>query len=141
MLRRSFGIEKYDWHVDFFFAITHYEQLPIVSIMEEMDAPRKVMQRVVEKMTEGKIDTGFTYSNPYQRRSIVVIGHSSRGAQFLNSFTHELRHLTDDIAIECGMKMAGEEAAYLTGDVAMKVADIVCDFSCNHCHHNNSCFT
>ena len=79
------------------------------------------------------MDSGFTYSNPDIRRSVMVIGKTSSGPQFLNSFTHELRHLVDDIAKADGMEMSGEGVAYLSGDTAMAMADIVCRLSCDHC--------
>lgn len=133
MLKRSIDIERYSWHVDFFFALTHYEQPPILSCLRSLDASRSVMERVREKMTDDDVNTGFTYSNPRKRSSVVVIGKSSCGAEFLNSFCHELRHLTDDIALEEGMQIAGEEPAYLTGDIALLLSDIVCKLTCKHC--------
>lgn len=83
------------------------------------------------------MDTGFTYSNPEFRESVVVIGSSSSGAEFLNSFVHELRHLTDDIAYTCGYPLRGEPAAYLAGDISMGLSDIVCVMSCEKCRCYN----
>lgn len=83
------------------------------------------------------MDSGFTYSNPDIRRSVMVIGKTSSGAQFLNSFVHELRHLIDDIAVADGMGMSGEAVAYLSGDTAMLVADIVSQLSCDHCRSHS----
>lgn len=133
LILRSFDIEKYDWHVDFFFSITHYEQQPILEVLSNLRASSSVIERIAQKMTDDKVNTGFTYSNAALRSSVVVIGKSSSGAQFLNSFCHELRHLTDDIALEEGMQISGEEPAYLTGDIALLLSDIVCHFTCDRC--------
>lgn len=133
MIHRSFDIDRYNWHVDFFFAITHYEQTPIMEVLHSLHAGNRIIRRVAEKMSDNDINTGFTYSSASLRSSLVVIGKSDSGAQFLNSFCHELRHLTDDIAMEVGIRMAGEEAAYLTGDIALLLSDIVCRFTCTHC--------
>ena len=84
-------------------------------------------------MLRDRMDTGFTYSNPHRMESIVVIGRSSSGAEFQNSYVHELRHLTDDIAYFYGYPLRGEPAAYLAGDIALELSDIVCKMSCDHC--------
>ena len=101
--------------------------------MEELEAPPSILRRVERNMELDQMDTGFTYSNLFLRESVVVIGRSSSGAEFLNSFVHELRHLADDIAYVYGYPLRGEEVAYLTGDIALALSDIVCAMSCDSC--------
>lgn len=54
-------------------------------------------------------------------------------AEFLDSFTHELRHLADDIATFLGINLRGEEVAYLTGDTTRDLAEVVCRLGCPDC--------
>lgn len=70
-------------------------------------------------------------SSPSERASVVVIGHATSVEETVNTFSHELRHLVDDIAAVCGITVSGEEVAYLTGDIALTLASsllhIVCE--------------
>lgn len=131
MIFRSLNIRG--WRCYFFFAIDSYGIDTILDYLGELDAPPAILQRVQTNMLLDKLDTGFTYSNPAQRASVVVLGRQSTGAEFLNSFVHEVRHLTDDIASAYGYPMRGEKVAYLTGEIALHLAEVVCQQCCEEC--------
>lgn len=84
-------------------------------------------------MLRDKMDTGFTYTNPYRHHVIMVVGRSSSGAEFLNSFVHELRHLADDFGRANDISLSGETIAYFSGDMAYALADVVCVLGCDCC--------
>lgn len=131
MIYRSLNIRG--WRCFFYFAIEGYWIDTILDNLGELDAPLSILQRVERNMLADKMDTGFTYSNPSMRASVVVLGRQSSGAEFLNSFVHELRHLTDDISSAYGYPMRGEKVAYLTGEIALHLADIVCSQCYDKC--------
>lgn len=131
MIRRR--IEIAQWTCDVYISIDGYWIEAITRSFLDCGASDSVIRRIQENMERDDMDSGFTYSNPDIRRSVMVIGKTSSGPQFLNSFIHELRHLVDDIAKADGMEMSGEGVAYLSGDTAMTMADIVCRLSCDHC--------
>jgi hypothetical protein len=133
MIYRKIYINK--WTAHFYFAIQHYWIEEIEGKMQSLGASRKVLDRVVRNMRKNEMNTGFTYSKPSKRESIVVVGRSSSGGEFLNSSTHEIRHLVDDIAKEDNMQMSGEGVAYLTGDIVNQLADIISKFSCECCRN------
>lgn len=121
------------WECELYVSLDGYWVEDIIDSMLGCGASESVIRRISMNMRRDEMDTGFTYSNPALRRSVMVIGRTSEGKQFLNSFVHELRHLVDDIAESSGMQITGEGVAYLTGDIAMSLADIVCALSCDHC--------
>lgn len=84
-------------------------------------------------MESGRYNRGFTFNNPDLKRSVVVVGPTTSGKQFQNSFTHELRHLADGIAKYIGVDLDSETPAYITGDTAMELADVVCRMGCDEC--------
>lgn len=84
-------------------------------------------------MLRDRMDTGFTYTNPYRRHVVMVVGRSSSGAEFINSFVHELRHLADDFARGNDFALDGEPIAYFSGDMAYALADVVCALGCDCC--------
>lgn len=131
MIFRALNIRG--WRCLFYFSIDRYWVTDILNRLRELQAPPSILQRVERNMLADSLNTGFTYSNPTLRSSVVVIGRSSSGAEFLNSFVHELRHLTDDIAYTYGYPLRGEPAAYLNGDISLMLSDIVCTLTCNEC--------
>ncbi len=133
MIYREVHIEGAEWTAHFYFAIDTYWESEILARLRAMGASRQVTSKIARSMHDNKLDTGFTYSKPAKRESIVVVGRASNGGEFLNSTTHEIRHLVDDIAKTDAMPMCGEGVAYLTGDIINEIADIVCKFSCDCC--------
>lgn len=129
-------VEKSHWRCDVYVAIHSYKVDEVIRALDECGAPDAVLTRAKERMERDDVDTGFTFSNPRTRRSVMVIGKTSEGKQFLNSFVHELRHLVDDIAVTDSLEMSGEAVAYLSGDIAMELADFVCSLSCDHCRQS-----
>ena len=130
-------IEIAQWTCELYVSLDTYWIEAITKSFLDCGALPSVIHRIRRNMVRNDMDSGFTYSNPDIRRSVMVIGRTSSGAQFLNSFVHELRHLVDDIAVADGMGMSGEAVAYLSGDAAMLVADIVCQMSCDHCRSHS----
>lgn len=137
MLVRDIYLPKYDWHARVYFAISKYNIEDVARSLREIDCPGRILRQAIRQMVRGEVNTGFTYSNKRCRRTVMLVGKTDSGEEFLNSFSHEQRHLCDDIANAFGMHMSGEEVAYLTGDISLKLADIVCHYSCDHCRDHD----
>ena len=133
MIHRVLNIGK--WVVDFLFTTTEYDEEGVLAFLYDIDAPIEVMRRAYKIMESGRFNRGFTYNNPNLMRSVVVVGPTTSGKQFQNTFTHELRHLADGIANHLGVSLDSEMPAYITGDAAMELADVVCTLGCEHCNH------
>ena len=136
MIVRDVHIPAYGWYARFYFKIRAYHIGDVVYSLEDIDCPEHILRQAVDHMMRDTLNEGFTYSNRSLRRSVVLVGRTSSGKEFVNSFAHELRHLTDDIASEEGMPTSGEEVAYLAGDIAEALGDVVCKMSCDKCRHN-----
>ena len=91
------------------------------------------MKNAGELMSKGEYNTGFTYTNPWNRRAVVVIGPTTSGAEFTDTLTHEIHHLAVAIASELGIDLESETPAYLAGDSARALAEVVCELGCEHC--------
>lgn len=61
----------------------------------------------------------------------VVIGPTTSAAQFQNTLVHEIHHLAVAVADSLGVDLEGETPAYLAGDSAMSLADIICRLGCD----------
>lgn len=133
MLHRVIAIGR--WVIDFLFAPVRYDREAVFACLYELEAPRFILRRAWKIMEDDEPNKGFTYSNSRMRRAVVVIGPTTDSGEFLNTFTHELRHLADAIAKSIGYKLDSEGPAYLTGEAAMALATTICELGCP-CHHN-----
>ena len=131
MIIRDLYIEQYRWHVHCYFAVDKYYTKEILSVLDALGCSDIVYDRVAVKMEQNDLNTGFTYSNKISHETLMVIGKASSNAEYVNSISHELRHLCDDIASVTNMQTSGEEVAYLTGDVASQIADVIQVLVCN----------
>ena len=129
------------WVVDFLFAVKKYDIEGTLACLWDAGAPRWVMKEAEDLMLNCDFDCGFTYSrrsdyrfiNLEKHRAVVLIGPTSSGAEFIDTFVHEVRHLADAIAKSIGVELDSEDAAYLSGDAARELADVVCHLGCRSC--------
>jgi len=119
-----------DWIVDFLFAERKYDIDGIIACLYDAGAPDNKIQQALDLMDSCQYNCGFTFSNPYNRRGVVLFGPVDSAPQFLNTFVHEIRHFTDNIASYYDYPLDSESAAYLSGDTAMALADAVCKLGC-----------
>ena len=131
MVRQTLRIGR--WLVYFFFLTDDYDRETIMSFLETFDASDEVIQRVEDIMSDWHFNWGFTFSNPDIRRSVVVIGPSSSGAEFVNSLAHELHHLSVAIADSLGYELNGETPAYIQGDTMGEFLSLICELGCERC--------
>lgn len=121
-----------DWKCDYWFLEEKDTQIwYIFSQLQDMGADDEILDNVVE-LLENR-NTGFIFTNPEYQRSLVIVGKTTSGEEFLNTFIHETIHLTGIISSMYEADMKGEKIAYMIGDACQLLADIICKFSCNHC--------
>lgn len=121
------------WVVDFIFATKYYDIDGILSCLYDAGATGWMMDEAEELMSEGGYNTGFTYANPGIHRAVVVVGPTTSGAEYIDTLVHEIHHLAVAIASELGIDLESETPAYLAGDSARALAEVVCELGCEHC--------
>lgn len=139
MIRRSLVIGN--WVSDFMFATDRYDIDDVLSCLYDAGAPEWALEEAEDLMENCDYNCGFTYSGPQRyryinakrHRAVVLIGPAESGAEFLDTFTHELYHLVVAIASEMGVDLEGEAPAYIAGDSARELAEVVCRLGCDHC--------
>lgn len=131
MIGRTLNIGR--WLVEFYFAEDGYDADALLDRMFDFGASAKVMRQAMSLMESGDKNTGFTFSNPYDRVAIVAIGPTTHGEEFINTLTHEIHHLAVAIAASLGIDLESETPAYVAGDSAMALAETICELGCRHC--------
>jgi len=135
MIVQDFILEKYDWHVRVYYAVSSYWIRSIVSDLEHIGCRGKNLERSYESLEKGDLNTGITYSNLRLGETVMVISLASSPQEFLNSWMHEMRHLSRHIEQAYDIDPYGEEAAYLAGSIGQKMFGIAKKFLCEHCRH------
>lgn len=123
------------WTILFLFSFDQYDADRIHDALLWVDAPNSIISQVERNVQSGRLNEGFTYSEPSARRTVVAVGKTSTGPEFMNTTVHEMVHAALHIAREDKIDPYSEELAYLIGDITHEVSDIVCELSCPHCMH------
>lgn len=122
------------WHVEFYFGPDGYDVDLLVERMNDFGAPVDDMRKALSLMESGEMNTGFTFPNPRERVALIAIGPTTSGEEFQNTLVHEVHHLAVVIAANLGIDLDGEGPAYISGDAAKELADVVCTLGCTRCH-------
>lgn len=121
------------WTAIFLFSFENLEKKEVLQQLIDCEPPASIVKKVEENLRKNRLDEGFTYSNADIRKSVVYVGPTSSGGEFLSSFVHELAHVVCDICVTDKISLRGEKIAYLTGEIARRLSDVVCFFSCDSC--------
>lgn len=132
MVSRSIRLRH--WDIVFYFSSDSDKFGRIRAALLWADAPDSILRQVSDNLSAGRLNEGFCYSNPRERKTVISIGRTSSGPEFLDTVVHEITHVTQDIASTDGIDPFGEEFAYLAGDISHSISDVVCEMSCPKCH-------
>lgn len=133
MIIQDIYLNEYDWHVRIYYAVTTYWTDRIASDMERVGCSGIRLERAYRSLSKGDLNTGITYSNLRTGETVMVISLTSTTSEFLNSWMHEMRHLSRHVEQAYGIDPYGEDAAYLEGEIAQKMFRVARRFVCEHC--------
>lgn len=133
MIRRLLHTDG--WTVHFFFAPDGYDEEELLDLLYDLDASDEILVQASRKIRARRPNEGFAYSNPYLREAVIVVGPAVSGEQYLNSIVHEIHHHSVAIADDMGADLKGEAPAYIAGDTAEVLVDVICMLGCG-CRKN-----
>lgn len=121
-------IRKYDWSVRFFFDTNKDDIEDVYKYLLDNDYPITAIDKIRDEDIISGPNTGLTMS--HDRRSVVLVSHTSSMTEFFNTLIHELRHLVDFISLRYDLGFTGETTAYLSGEIAACLYPYVVDYIC-----------
>ena len=131
MITRKTNIRH--WEILFLFSFDTADMESIYDALVWAEAPDSVFHEVSENVSSGRLNEGFTFSNPSLRRSVLAAGKAASGPEMLNTIVHEIVHVAQHISEEDGLDTRDERFAYLCGDISSSVCRTVCTLSCPRC--------
>lgn len=88
---------------------------------------------IIRRMISSEWNKGATFSNPYRRRSVMMIGRATSWEQFFDTVLHETKHVVDDITWAYDVMNYGEPPAYLQGYIGRQMAPMIRRIGCPCC--------
>jgi hypothetical protein len=138
MIQRNLDIGR--WHVEFYFCPDGYDFYALYERLYDLGADLNVLRSASELMEREEMNTGYTFSNPYDHVALVAVGPTTSGGEFIDTFVHELYHLAVGIAQDLGVDLTSEAPAYMIGDMTRDLASTICELGCSRCHKSGDQF-
>lgn len=119
------------WSIVLFVNIDYNEYYKIESALTDILAPTSVIDDIYNKISN-EYDSGFTYSNPDYRASVVGINKTTSRAELIDSIIHEVDHVQADICHYYNIPLDSEAAAYLIGYLGKSFYKVCSKLFCNY---------
>lgn len=133
MLRQRIYIPRYHWEVVVYYESDYRDASYILWELDETGVDNDTYWKAARNLEAGLTDTGLTYSNMNEKKSVIVLSKTSSKAEFANTWFHELIHCANHIALANGLDPMGEPIAYVGGELAREMQPIAARLMCPTC--------
>lgn len=133
MLRQRIYIHRYHWEVVVFYESDYRDASYILKELDETGVDDDTYWKAARNLDAGLTDTGLTYSNMDEKKSVIVLSKTSSKAEFANTWFHELIHCANHIALANNLDPMGEPIAYVGGELARAMQPIAARLMCPNC--------
>lgn len=130
MIRDYLDIDRH-WGILAYYDATPSDFSQLGPILREFGCPEWEIERAYG--TIHLTDKAFVFTAPWARMSVMVVGHVTHPAQFLNSLLHEFDHLQHAILTYYNVEHGTEDAAYLQGYLGQVAYEGVMPILCPVC--------
>ena len=121
MITQEFIVDRRYWKVYVYYDVTSKDVTRIINKLYEIEFPRSYITNAYTTLNSNKLNQGLTQTNNRLKTSVIVFTKTSNASQFVNSFVHEIGHLSNHIARTYNLDLNGEEVQYIAGDIAQKM--------------------
>lgn len=119
MLKQSFYLDNYDWHITVYYSIHTYHVDEIMQHLHRIGIKGEDADKAYKNLSSGEVNKGITFVK--NGEAVAVIGRASSAAQYADSIQHEIQHLAIFIADAEGIPLKDEEVCYIGGEIARKM--------------------
>ena len=136
MIKQEFIVDKVYWKVYVYSDVTPKDAIEIVTKLQEIKLPKSYITSAYTTLISNKLNQGLTETNSKLKKSIVVFTKTTNASQFVNSFVHEIGHLSNHIARTYNLNLNGEEVQYIAGDIAQQMFKRCHTLMCDYCREH-----
>lgn len=110
-----------EWGVLLFYDFDYADRTEMSAIMDSFGVYDAEIRRALNVLFDP--NSGMTISRPDLRMSAMFISDATSVEQFIDTVAHEIDHVQSAICDYYGIDYGGEDAAWLQGFLAQKVAE------------------
>ena len=133
MIKQEFIVDKVYWKVYVYYDVTPKDTIEIITKLQEIKLPKSYITSAYTTLVSNKLNQGLTETNSKLKESIIVFTKTTNASQFVNSFVHEIGHLSNHIARTYHFNLNGEEIQYIAGDIAQQMFKQCHTLMCDYC--------
>jgi len=135
MITHVFYIHQHDWLVKAYINSDDSDADLILGDLLSVGADMDTMRDAFRNLREWKVNTGLTYTSPWNRTTIMVVSKTTSAKEFFNTLVHEMCHAQIHICKYQGIDLESEEAAYFIGGLARDMFPPVRHLLCESCRN------
>lgn len=124
MIKQKIYLEKYDWDVLVFYGMQKADVDEVCDSLVQIGCTGSAVDSAREHFLRDETNTGLTYSNLSERKSVVSVSRTTSEYEFVNTVTHEMFHIVSHVCDSLGIDMKSEEPCYLMGWLCQAVSRI-----------------
>lgn len=118
MIEQKLHIKEIGWNLRIFYCPkTSIQRSIVLQCLHDAGCTGSNFRRAMTLLSIGAVNTGLIYSNKSERKSIIVVGHSSNVGEFINTLTHEINHFIEHVMEALHIQSGAEDEAYFTGEL------------------------
>lgn len=121
MVVQHVTIPTADWNVTICYDAKPKNTECIIDALCDLGCPQRHLYKAERLLRSGIPNEGLTYSNEYERHTIIVVGHTSSIGEFISTIIHEVDHMVDHISQYYNIPYDSEENSYIIGDVTKTI--------------------
>lgn len=133
MITQEFIVDRRYWKVYVYYDVTSKDITRIVTKLHKIGFTRSYITSAYTILNSNKLNQGLTQTNSRNKTSIIIFTKTSNASQFVNSFVHEIGHLSNHIARTYNLNLNGEEVQYIAGDIAQEMFKQCHTLMCDCC--------
>ena len=133
MITQEFIVDRVYWKVYVYYDVTSEDAIDIITKLHKLKLPKSYITSAYTTLISNKLNQGLTETNSKLKESVIVFTKTSNASQFVNSFVHEIGHLSNHIARAYNINLNGEEIQYIAGDIAQEMFKKCHRFMCDCC--------
>ena len=136
MITQEFIVDRRYWKVYVYYDVTSKDAIKVVAKLQEIRLPKSYITSAYTTLISDKLNQGITETNSKLKESVIVFTKTTNANQFINSFVHEIGHLSNHIARTYNLDLNGEEVQYIAGDIAQQMFKRCHTLMCNYCREH-----
>lgn len=121
MIKQHIYLKTYKWDIKVLYNVDKNDINEIFSLLTAICENKDHLNQAVNIILENKLNTGFIYSNLYERKSLIIINKSNSVEEFIDTIIYEANHLQSHIATYYNLDEKGEEVCYIIGDIVKQM--------------------